>query len=641
MPETMYWSWSLERGGAPTLTKKLALAQDLRRETDELQAGLISFLDAHPGTIFYLKVARFEDGLLRAEGLIAAERRVHDLEKLLLDFSTRHELRFENRMIVTAPFRSAEPLDESYEYGHARPMPKLQTETIEAPPIAASSVSVNRFPAISTGELPERSKSFKFEVDLSVQRDAGTIGDEMTFVDVPADWSSLDVDVEVFSSSLSFDPGEERKQIRIVRAGGSVSAKFDATVRGDVSPEARSIEIVAMFTYGGRFSGAARRTFALAAPAKPEPATPATSDAATPSGAVSIVPGATAPELTIKIINAGGEGKYLWSLDAPNGRGLGLGSWSGISDIGRSTSEFALGLLKSCPRLKAGQHANVLQGIGEDIWAVTPEQFRRLYLGLRQKFGPGFPIQLVTDEPHVPWEMMHPTGDAGIDDADHLFMTHPISRWFISSESRMPAEFKFGSIASFVPDYADGTGLPAALDEGKWLVSNLAAVPMDATYGHFTRFWGGEGPKEPVAVLHFAGHGQVEDAGNAKLKLLDGWVFSSEVNSKVKLGQRYGTFMVINACEVGASDYRLGLISGWAARLTDQGFGGVLAPLWAVQDAHASSVVRDYLQSFVDGRPLGQAMLQARCAHRDKSSTPYAYVCHGDVMASMTRPPTA
>lgn len=640
MSETMYWAWSLERGGAPALTKKPDLAQDLRREIDELHSRLISFLDAYPGAIFYLKVTRFEEGLLRIEGSIAAEQRVRDLEKVLFGFSSRHGLLVENRMIVTAPFRSAEPLDEAYEFGHARPKPKLPTETVEAP-IAPSPVAVNRFPAIRTDDVPERSKSFGFEVDLSMQRDASTTGDEMTFADIPVDWSSLDVDVEVFSSNLSFGPGEERKQIRIMRAGDSVSAKFEAAVRADVPLEATTIEIVAMFSHGGRFSGVARKTLALAAPAKPEPKAPTTSDAAPASGAVAIVPGASAPELTVKIIAAGGEGKYLWSLDAPQGRGLGAASWSGVSDIGRSTADFALTLLKECPRLKPGQHASVLQGIGEDIWGATPKAFRDLYLKLRQRIGPGFPIQLVTDEPHVPWEMMHPDSDAGIDDADHLFMVHPISRWFISSEGRMPASFKPGSIASFVPDYTDGSALPAAVDEGSWLVSNLSAVAMEATYGAFTRFWGTGAPSEPVAVLHFAGHGQAEDAANAKLKLLDGWVYSSEVNSKVKLGQRFGTFMVINACEVGASEYRLGLISGWAARLADQGFGGVLAPLWAVQDEHASSVVRDYLRDFVGGRPLGQAMLKARVGYRDKSSTPYAYICHGDVMAAMVRPATS
>lgn len=637
MPAVIYWTWSLVRGGSPVLVGPIDPSSDPRREAEDFGDELKSFLESYPAVIFDLKIERSANGVLRAEGAVASEHSRRAIASTLTAFSARLELRLEDRIIVTAAFRSAEPYEESY----GQPPRRSSTTRIETADVLVPTtpVSISRFPAIRSERAPERSRTYEFEVDLSMRRDAATSGDEVTFADIPADWTSLDVDVEVFSSSLSFGAGEARKQIRITR-DGSVPAKFAATVH-DEPPETTTIEIVAMFNHGGRFSGLARRTFELSAPAKIEPKVPRSPDAGSSPGAVAVVPGAMAPQLTVKIIAYGGVGKYLWSLNAPQGRGLGLSSWSGLSDIGRSTGDFALGLLKGCPRLKPGQHANVLQGIGEDIWRATPQEFRDLYRDLRKKLGRGFPIQVVTDEPHVPWEMMHPTGDAGIDDADHLFMAHPISRWFLSSEGRMPAVFRPGSIASFVPEYDDGSGLPAAIAEGQWLVSNLSAASIEATYDKFTRFWATDVPAEPVAVLHFAGHGQAEDAANGKLKLLDGWVFSSEVNSGVKLGQRFGTFMVINACEVGASDYRLGLVSGWAARLADRGFGGVLAPLWAVQDEHASGVVRDYLANFVGGRPLGEAMLAARVAYREKSSTPYAYVCHGDVMASMGKPATS
>jgi hypothetical protein len=118
-------------------------------------------------------------------------------------------------------------------------------------------------------------------------------------------------------------------------------------------------------------------------------------------------------------------------------------------------------------------------------------------------------------------------------------------------------------------------------------------------------------------------------------------VSCNEVHSGVKLGKLYGTFVVLNACKTGVVQYQLGLASGWAASLTGRGFGGVLAPIWAVQDECASMVVRDYLNDFMGGTPLGRAMLVARAARRQDSSTPYAYVAHGDVMASMKQGPSA
>jgi CHAT domain-containing protein len=154
---------------------------------------------------------------------------------------------------------------------------------------------------------------------------------------------------------------------------------------------------------------------------------------------------------------------------------------------------------------------------------------------------------------------------------------------------------------------------------------------MDPTWEGFTKFWSTDLPEEPVAILHFAGHG--ENKPDPRIRLTDGHVSCDDVHGGVTLGRRDGTFVVLNACETGNADFKLGLVSGWAANLTDAEFGGVLAPLWKVEDAHASAVVQEYLGQFCRGVPMGQALLQARKAVRDASSTPFAYICHGDVTA--------
>lgn len=118
--------------------------------------------------------------------------------------------------------------------------------------------------------------------------------------------------------------------------------------------------------------------------------------------------------------------------------------------------------------------------------------------------------------------------------------------------------------------------------------------------------------------------------------MTDGWVSSKEVHSGVRLGMRDGTFVVLNACSAGTADETLGVVGGWPTRLATRGFGGVLAPIWAVQDEHASSVVLHQLDGLTKGRPLGEAMRDARVCYRNASATPYAYLCHGDVMARMS-----
>jgi len=117
--------------------------------------------------------------------------------------------------------------------------------------------------------------------------------------------------------------------------------------------------------------------------------------------------------------------------------------------------------------------------------------------------------------------------------------------------------------------------------------------------------------------------------------MTDGWISCDEMHSGVKLGNRDHSFVVINACEVAGGDYELGAIDGWPAALGERGFGGVLAPLWAIQDDYASLVVRDFITAFRNKRSLGESICRARMADRDKSATPYAYICYGDVMAEM------
>ncbi|WP_172352342.1 CHAT domain-containing protein [Mesorhizobium sp. NZP2298] len=587
--------------------------------------------------IFSIEIRVSTSGL-SVTGTVVSESGKRAIEQILQDFRPGRPI--DSHLIVTAPFRSAEDPDiGDPRFGSHRLDAKLDKTD---GPAKASLVTVNRFPVIRSAEKLLEGKRFKFEVDLSLQPDAGTSGDEVSLSDVASDWTTLTIDVEVFSTGLSFDPGTNRKQIAITRGAGSVPATFDAAVTIASLDGGTPMEVVAMFNYRGRFSGIARKSFEVSS-ADPEPAH-ATGQSALdpPFGTIAFVPSAEAPDLTIKILEGGDPGVYIWSLDAPRGQGLGPSSWSASVNLGQSTGVFALGLMKDCPKLRPGAHTSVLQGIGESIWAVSPKAFQELYRDLRKKFGPSFPIQLVTDEPYVPWEMMFPDDQAGIDQPDHLFMTHPMSRWFLQSEGRMRDSFAAGSIASFVPTYDDGTELPAALAEGEWLVSQLGATAMEATYQSLTDFWGPKAPSETVTVLHFAGHGVAGDGGNAKLRLSDkSWLTCHDINSRVKLGRSFGTFMVINACEVATSDYQLGLVSGWAARLAERGFGGVLAPLWAVQDETASNVVRDYLQLFIDGSSIGDAMLKARAGHREKSSTPFAYVCHGDVMAKVTTKPTA
>lgn len=562
-----------------------------------------------------------------ANGAVASEAARKAIAEALRAYAPRAGLDLD--VEVTAPFR---PATGGFDWEDQYSLPAGLVE----PRQVDEGTTIERHPSIVAKRDPAAGATFCFQVDLGFMPDPATQAEPLALTDLPADWQELTIDVEVHSQQLRFEDGGHRRVLTVRRNQASIPATFEAKVAEDVEPGS-GVDLLVVFNYKTRFSGIARRSFVAVAGTAPRPlATPI-------DERVAIVPDARPAALTIKIFSLDtGQGRFLWDFDGPDTYGLGGDARHGEISLGASTDAFARSLLNACPRIPPGQHESTFRGIGEQIWRASPAQFRELYSEMRLKLGSEFPIQLVTDEPHVPWEMMWPEGLAGGDDGDHLYMTHPISRWFAKKNGRMRPNFPAGTIASFVPEYANSQSLPAALEEGRWLVSELGAAAMTATYQAFTDFWGRSVPEQAVTVLHFAGHGNLGDSGVGQIKMLENrWVTCNEVNGGVKLGQRHGTFMVLNACEVGSLDYVLGLSAGWAASLTERGFGGVLAPLWAVQDEHASSVVRAYLKSFMGGTTVGESMLAARRTHRSASATPYAYLCYGDVMAKISAVPTA
>ena len=127
---------------------------------------------------------------------------------------------------------------------------------------AQSVVDVDRYPSISSQDLPIAGQTFRFEVALNASPDALNI-EAISFKDVSGDWQVLSVDVEVHSSGLAFESGANRSTIEVRRDAASASANFLATVRTDGDPTA-PLEIVAMFSYANRHSGLVRRTFVAA-----------------------------------------------------------------------------------------------------------------------------------------------------------------------------------------------------------------------------------------------------------------------------------------------------------------------------------------------------------------------------------------
>jgi hypothetical protein len=605
MSKSSHWAWQMARGGV------VRARQDTSGgavKGDEEWSYAVSKLHRLQELVFRISIARDREDI-GVTGTVVSEQVKRLIGEILVDYDP--QARIHNLIEVTAPFRSAENDDFVVEMKG-----KL---TLDSAPSPTRSTSVERYPAFSNIEKPVVGCIFRFEVDL-----LAAPGDhEGIKFDLPPGWEMAAVDVDVHSAQLRIDGRFNRRKIALFDDGRSMPARFEGEVIGVA--ESGTVEVLISFTCEGRHVGTRYASFECepAAGVAPRPSETG------PADYLDVAFEEKRPDLMVKIYNAGRASSWIWMVHAPDSVDMGDDQRHGIIDL-PDTEAFAANLLRQCPSMKAPQHASRLRGIGEEIWGCAPASFRSLYRDMRQTFGANFTIQLVTGEPHVPWEMMFPDG---VHNPDHLFMTHPICRWSSTFEAKMRPALKRGAIASFVPDYGIGKTLPAAIAEGEWLVATLGATPMDATWSVFTKFWTTDLPEEHVAILHFAGHG--DNQPDPRIRMKDGYVSRDDVNGSVMLGSRDGTFVVLNACEVGSNEVRLGLVAGWTEKLIKHSFGGVLAPLWKVEDDCASQVVRTYLQKFCRGVPMGMAMLQARTAQRQESATPFAYICHGDVTARM------
>ncbi|MCJ2105529.1 CHAT domain-containing protein [Methylobacterium sp. E-041] len=503
--------------------------------------------------------------------------------------------------------------------------------------------SITRFPSITPRSEARAGQAFRFDVDLGESPDPSTNAKPVQIIGLPEGWSSVQIGVEIYCSEIVFDDTDGEVGVIVVSKNGSATtASFNGRIKDDVLPD-KPFRLKVTFDQDGRPAGWAVRYVSVeplqVGGARPGP----TSPAVVASGTVELKAEVSAATLRISIYADSEAGSYLWRVSTPRGIRCDAPGGSHKIVLGADVRGYARKILRQCPSLKAGERLkSSLRGIGEEIWLKTPSAFKDFYAEMRARYGSGFPIQIITEEHYVPWELMHPTQSVAIPDPHHLCITHPIARWFGEEETRLNSEFARGGIASFVPKYPSGkTSLPAALEEGRRLVEEFGAVAHEATYAGFTGFWSEPLPDEKIAVLHFAGHAASpldnREGNHEGLRMVDDWVSATEVHSGVRLGNRDGTLVILNACCAGTADEMLGAVSGWPARLAERSFGGVLAPIWAVQDEHASNLVIDYLEGMLKGKTLGVAMRDARAFHSNASGTPYAYQCHGDVMARMDR----
>lgn len=485
-----------------------------------------------------------------------------------------------------------------------------------------------RFPSIETKGPVQAGAPVTLVVDLLREESASTLGGTV-FPEQAADWQSLDVDVLLQSPDIEFDAGG-RATLQVRRNADSRAASLTGRVHAGLSP-GHVIEVKARYMLGTRFCGSAARHLrvdGLAAPAVPAPAATAS---------VQVDVDARQPDLTVYIgmFEQDKPGRLHWRMVLePFARCP--PKLDGVVDLGHKPALEASQLFKQFAKLERGAHREAIEGFGEELWRRSPPEFQAVYWALCDELQRPLTIQFVSDDPHLPWELMNPYRDG--EQHGPIALRHAVARWIARFAGHMRNRLPAGRLVAVAPHYASASAqLSLAEAAAQGLVDRLGAQRVAGTRTDLLALLENPSP-EPVALLFFTGHGAfaADAAGASLIKLEDGGELSAlEVGrQQVKLGERDGTVVFLNACEVGATGSVLGSVGGWAGAFLGRRFGAFIAPLWAIDEEDAQQVTEDLMRAIVtQRRPMGEALRDLRAAHGDVSPTYYSYLLYGDVTA--------
>ena len=260
-------------------------------------------------------------------------------------------------------------------------------------------------------------------------------------------------------------------------------------------------------------------------------------------------------------------------------------------------------------------------------------------------------IMVFSEEPFVPWELVHMKEPGRTLGAEPLFFAQKgILRW-LHNFGYPPQKLSFRPrrCRYVIPDYPDPKyQLPETAAEAEFLRQKFAATPVDPQLNSVRTLLSEGGAFD---LLHFAGHGMAEheDIANAQFMLqgriengnyLPAHLNATTVEQFARLENADGAraMIVLNACQAGRAGYKLSGIGGFARAFLTGKAGVFVGALWSVGDQPARSFTEELYNQLLAGERLAEAAIAARETARNAGEATWlAYVIYGHPHATVTR----
>ncbi|MFM6850372.1 MAG: CHAT domain-containing protein [Terrabacter sp.] len=245
-----------------------------------------------------------------------------------------------------------------------------------------------------------------------------------------------------------------------------------------------------------------------------------------------------------------------------------------------------------------------------------------------------------TDEPYVPWELVHlkpPRGKRGT--TPRFLASGGLVRWQLGSFPPRQLRVREGGARSICPVYANPLFKnDVGLAEAGYLRDRFGAKAVTATPSGVERLLRGGG----FDLLHFSGHGAAcsDDIADAKVLLRgqrrgttvrEQYLSSTDVSQNVDWTDPgvTGPLVVLNACQTGRSGELLTTAGGFAKAFLDAGASAFVSCLWSVQEEPARVFVETLYDELLKGTQMSRASATAREAAREAGDPTWlAYVVY-------------
>jgi hypothetical protein len=268
-----------------------------------------------------------------------------------------------------------------------------------------------------------------------------------------------------------------------------------------------------------------------------------------------------------------------------------------------------------------------LASIGHELYQeLFPAELRTAYRSFRKAV---ITLQVTSDEPWIPWELIKPYDDGDPDDPvddDFLCLQFQLTRW-LAGESRPADLVRVEQLAVIeAGETPQMQELPRASAEHELVVhladpvSGVKDASPEGIFGDVFALLERGGTQ----LLHFSGHAEFlpGQPNESEIMLGDRPFRPRHLTGKLRTRLRQDRPLVyFNGCSVARQGWSLTRLGGWADRWVRQcGCGAFVGPQWSVNDQEAYELARLFYAALKAGKTFGEAALEARGELKKTSS---------------------